>query len=74
MFDITTMQFPVLAFTPNGVMPYSKPDNLLRCMAHEYDMGWYKDLEIVDSEGVCAVVRSASVVKTPESKRDRSNY
>ena len=65
MFDITTMNFPVLAFTPNGVMPYSEPDNLLRCMAHEYDLGWYNQLELVDSSGGCAVVESAKIVKEP---------
>lgn len=59
------MQFPILAFTPNGVMPYTKPENLLRCMAHEYDLGWYNQLELIDCAGTCAVIESATVVKQP---------
>ena len=59
------MAFPVLAFTPIGVMPYSRYENLLRVMKHEYDNKWYDNLEVVDSGGICAVVRSAKIVKEP---------
>lgn len=59
------MTFPVLAFTPNGVMPYSRYENLLRVMRHEFDKNWYRELEVVDSKGVCAVIRSAKIVKEP---------
>ena len=48
MNPIESLTYPILAFTPNGVMPYSKYDNLRRVMKHEYDMNWFKDLEIVD--------------------------
>lgn len=58
-----SLVFPVLAFTPNGVMPYSRYENLLRVMKNEYDMDWYKDLELVDSKGTCVVVRSACIAK-----------
>lgn len=34
-------------------------------MKHEYDMNWYKDLEIVDTKGACVVVHSARIVKEP---------
>lgn len=62
---IASMTFPVIAFTPNGVMPYSRYEKLLRVMKQEYDMRWYDDLEIVDTQGVCAVVRRAKIVKEP---------
>ena len=65
MNAVASLTFPVLAFTPNGVMPYSRYENLLRIMKHEYEMNWYKDLEIVDTEGTCVVVRSARIVKEP---------
>lgn len=28
-------------------------------------MNWFKDLEVVDSAGACAVIRSARIVKQP---------
>lgn len=59
------MSFPVLAFTPNGVMPYTSYDNLLRVTKREYDLNWYVDLEIIDSKGECVVVRWARIVKEP---------
>jgi hypothetical protein len=65
MNTIASMAFPVLAFTPNGVMPYSRYENLIRVMKHEYDKDWFDDLEVVDSNGVSAVVRSAKIVKEP---------
>jgi hypothetical protein len=65
LFDIASMRFPVLAFTPIGVMPYSSVDQLRRCMPREWDLGWYRDLEIVDSDGRCAVIRSARIVRKP---------
>lgn len=65
MNPIESLTYPILAFTPNGVMPYSKYDNLRRVMKHEYDMNWFKDLEVVDSAGACAVIRSARIVKQP---------
>ncbi len=65
MNEIPSMTFPVLAFTPNGVMPYSRYENLLRVMKHEYNKKWYDDLELVDTDGVCAVVRSAKIVREP---------
>ena len=34
-------------------------------MKREYEMNWYKDLEIVDTNGTCVVVRSARIVKEP---------
>jgi len=34
-------------------------------MKHEYEMNWYKDLEIVDTRGTCVVVRSARILKEP---------
>ncbi|WP_442482945.1 hypothetical protein [Aeoliella sp. SH292] len=65
MNPVATLTFPVLAFTPVGVRPYSLYESLLRVMKHEYALGWYNDLEIVDSNGVCVVVRSARLVKVP---------
>jgi hypothetical protein len=65
MNTVSSLTFPVLAFTPNGVMPYSCYENLLRVMKHEYEKNWYKDLEIIDSRGACVIVRSARIVKEP---------
>lgn len=63
---VASMSFPVLAFTPNGVMPYSSYENLLRVMKHEYDMQWYENLEVVDTKGTCVVVSSARIVRQPK--------
>ena len=65
MNPIESLTYPILAFTPNGVMPYSTYDNLRRVMKHEYDMNWFKDLEVVDVAGTCAVIRHARIVNQP---------
>ena len=62
---IESLHFPVLVFPPNGIMPYSHYDNLLRVMKHEYDKQWYNDLEVVDCDGSCAVIHSASIIGGP---------
>ncbi len=63
MNPIESLAYPILAFTPNGVMLYSHYDNVRRVMKREYDMGWFSDLEVVDCAGACAVIRSARIVK-----------
>ena len=65
MNPIESLTSPILAFTPNGVMPYSNYANLRRVMKREYDMDWFRDLELVDSAGVCAVIHGARIVKQP---------
>ena len=65
MIAVASMTFPVLAFTPNGVMPYTHYENILRVMKHEYEKDWYDDLELIDSNGVCVVVRSTKIVREP---------
>jgi hypothetical protein len=62
---ISSMSFPVLAFTPNGVMPYSRYENFLRVMKHEFDQRWFDELEVVDSSGRCAVVHGAKILSEP---------
>ena len=46
-------------------MLYSNYDNVRRVMKREYDSDWFSDLEVVDCEGACAVIRSARIVKQP---------
>ena len=65
MNPIASLTFPILAFTPNGVMLYSNYDNIRRVMKREYNMNWFIDLEVVDCEGACAVIRRARIVKQP---------
>jgi hypothetical protein len=61
-FDIA---FPVLAFTPIGIVPYTSLSRLSRCMVREYRMGWYNELEIIDSCGMCFVIHGAVPHKVP---------
>jgi hypothetical protein len=53
------MNYPILAFTPNGVMLCSNYSNLKQCMASEYKSGWYNNLEVIDASGNSALIGSA---------------
>jgi hypothetical protein len=62
MDTVSSLAFPVLAFAPNGIVPYSRYENLLSVTRREYDKGWFDNLELVDSSGVSAVVQSVRVL------------
>lgn len=65
MSNIESISFPVIALTPNGVMPYSQYGNLLRVMKHEYEMGWFDNLEVIGIGGESFTIRSADIVSEP---------
>jgi len=65
MDNIESLGFPAIALTPNGVMPYSQYENLLRVMKHEYEMGWFNDIEVIGIDGISIIIRSASIVAEP---------
>ena len=65
MNNIGSTNFPAIALTPNGVMPYSQYGNLLRVMKHEYEMGWFDKLEVIGISGDSFIIRSADIVAEP---------
>ena len=63
--NIDQLTFPVIAMTPNGIMPYSNKEALLTCMPKELKKGWYKNLEIVDNVGNCLSIVDVQVTAKP---------
>ncbi len=65
MNAVSSLMYPVLAFTPVGVVPYTSYDNLIRVTKREYNMNWFTELEIIDARGTCVVIHMARIAKEP---------
>lgn len=66
MLGITDVQFPVIAYTIHGVMPYLSADAICRVMPKEYKQGFYSGLEVLDSTGTGYVIEQVDVLKRPK--------
>lgn len=65
MNEIESVTFPAIALTPNGVMPYTKCENIKKVVKHEYEMGWFDDLELIGISGDSCTIHSAEIVSEP---------
>ena len=61
--DRDELQFPVLCISRDTVDVFDTYDELCTCTAYALKRGYYKNMQIIDSAGICRTVSNATKIR-----------